>query len=343
MIAGLGQANWKERLSSIETINNKIKGMPADEVPVQVLVRTLAKKPGFKDTHFQVLKQRVELVGLLADQGFNFSQRSASYCINEIAEKIGDLKVGEQVKETLCKISDQVTFAYVVQTIVPSVFTAKNPKNHENLINWLTQYIPEFGFTGIEMKFMLKYIKEALASTNPAVRSAVYPLIACVYMYAGPSFAGLFEQEKPAILEQINGEIEKVKGQKPPVPSRGWNVPKASRGGQDDDGAAGDDVEEDDPAEAQRKQEALLPRTDISEQLNEALMEQMSDKNWKERQAGLEKLEQILRDNKFVEANLPGDFLAHLAKRLTDTNKILATTTLKITEKLALALGSQVR
>lgn len=317
--------------------------MPADEVPVQVLVRTLAKKPGFKDTHFQVLKQRVELVGLLADQGFKFSQRSASYCINEIAEKIGDLKVGEQVKETLCKISDQVTFAYVVQTIVPSVFTAKNPKNHENLINWLTQYIPEFGFTGIEMKFMLKYIKEALASTNPAVRSAVYPLIACIYMYAGPSFAGLFEQEKPAILEQINGEIEKVKGQKPPVPSRGWNVPKASRGGQDDDGAAGDDVEEDDPAEAQRKQEALLPRTDISDQLNEALMEQMSDKNWKERQAGLEKLEQILRDNKFVEANLPGDFLAHLAKRLTDTNKILATTTLKITEKLALALGSQVR
>jgi hypothetical protein len=37
----------------------------------------------------------------------------------------------------------------------------------------------------------------------------------------------LFEQEKPAILELINAEIEKVRGEKAPVPIRGKNVPKA--------------------------------------------------------------------------------------------------------------------
>ncbi len=117
-------------------------------------------------------------------------------------------------------------------------------------------------------------------------------------------------------------------------------MPKASKSqGSGEEGGA--DEEEDDPVEQQRKQEELMPRTDISEQLNEALLEQLNDKNWKERQAALEKLEQILRENKFIEANLPGDFMAGLAKRLTDTNKILATTTLKITEKLAVALGSQ--
>ena len=117
-------------------------------------------------------------------------------------------------------------------------------------------------------------------------------------------------------------------------------MPKASKSqGSGEEGGA--DEEEDDPVEQQRKQEELMPRTDISEQLNEALLEQLNDKNWKERQAALEKLEQILRENKFIEANLPGDFMASLAKRLTDTNKILATTTLKITEKLAVALGSQ--
>ena len=93
VVTNLGVANWKERLASVEAIASKVRAMPSDEVPVQVIVRTLAKKPGFKDTHFQVLKQRIELVGQLAETGFKVSQRSASYCVNEIADKIGDVKV----------------------------------------------------------------------------------------------------------------------------------------------------------------------------------------------------------------------------------------------------------
>ncbi len=99
---------------------------------------------------------------------------------------------------------------------------------------------------------------------------------------------------------------------------------------------------EDDPEEQQRRQEALMPRTDIADQFTDTLMEQLNDKNWKERQAGLEKIEQLLRDNKFIEDNL-AEFPTNLGKRLTDTNKILATTALKICEKLAVALGSQGR
>jgi len=77
------------------------------------------------------------------------------------------------------------------------------------------------------MKTLLKHIKEALTNTNPAVRTATYQLIGTVHIYAGPSFGSLFEQEKPAILELINAEIEKVRGEKAPVPIRGKNVPKA--------------------------------------------------------------------------------------------------------------------
>jgi len=37
------------------------------EIPTQVLIRTLNKKPGLKDTNFQVLKARLEAVKLLAE------------------------------------------------------------------------------------------------------------------------------------------------------------------------------------------------------------------------------------------------------------------------------------
>jgi cytoskeleton-associated protein 5 len=302
---GLSSNNWKERLQSVESIANKIKSMPSDDVPCQVIVRTLAKKPGLKDTHFQVLKQRIELITTLADTGFKFTQRSASYCLNEIAEKIGDVKTGQQAREALSKISEPCTLPYVCSQIVPFLFEAKNPKNQENLLDWLSQAIKEFGFQGIDMKFLLNYIKTAMQNSNAGVRGGAIKLIGTIYMYVGPNFRSLFEQEKSAVLEQIDAEIEKVKNEKPPVPIRGKNQPNASAsngGAENGDNDEEDDA--DDPVQQQLRTEALMPRTDISGLLADSLIDQLNDKNWKERQAALEKLDQILRDNKFIEPNL---------------------------------------
>ena len=335
-VNGLASSNWKERQSSIETLNNCIKRMIPDEVPVQIVIRTLAKKPGFKDSHFQVLKQRLELVASVAEVGFKFSQRSASYCLNDISDKIGDVKASEQAKNALSKIAEQCTLSYVVGQVLPSIFEAKNPKNQEQCLLWLSQAIKEFGFQGCELKLILNHIKNALANSNANVRNAAIQLIAIVYMYVGASFRSFFEQEKQALLDQIDSEIAKVKGEKPPAPIRGKNVPSSSS----ETGAGEQGDQEIDPIQAQLEQEALIPRTDISSQLTEELINQLNDKNWKERQAALERIEVILRENKFIEANL-NELPTNLNKRLTDTNKVLATTSLRICEKLAIALGSQ--
>ena len=338
-VAALANANWKERQQAIENLVAAIKRMPTDEVPVQIIVRTVAKKPGFKDSHFQVLKQRLELITMIAETGFKFTQRSAGYCLVDIADKIGDVKTAQQAKDALSKIAEVCTLPYVCAQILPSIFEGKNPKNQEHALIWLSGAIKEFGFTGMDMKFLLTHIKSSLANSNATVRSTAIQLIATIYMYVGANFRALFDQEKAALLEQIDAEIEKVKGQKPPVPIRGRNVPGAASasngaGGDSDAGGADEEVNE------QLQQEALFPRVDISGQLTDALMDQLNDKNWKERQAALEKLETILRENKFIEPNL-NEFPTHLNKRLNDTNKILATTSLKLSEKLAQALGSQ--
>jgi hypothetical protein len=80
------------------------------------------------------------------------------------------------------------------------------------------------------------------------------------------------------------------------MPIRGKNVPSASAsngGNGDSNGADGEDEDELHPIKEQLKQESLMPRTDISSELNDALIDQLNEKNWKERQAALEKLEQI--------------------------------------------------
>lgn len=54
IITGLVDSNWKTRLAAVTQLSDTVKTMDSAEMPAQVIVRTLAKKPGFKDTNFQV-------------------------------------------------------------------------------------------------------------------------------------------------------------------------------------------------------------------------------------------------------------------------------------------------
>jgi len=58
IITGLVDSNWKTRLAAVTQLSDTVKTMDSAEMPAQVIVRTLAKKPGFKDTNFQVRKLR---------------------------------------------------------------------------------------------------------------------------------------------------------------------------------------------------------------------------------------------------------------------------------------------
>jgi len=54
VMAKLDQANWKERLSGMETATSAVRRMTRDMIPCQVIVRIIARKPGLKDNNFQV-------------------------------------------------------------------------------------------------------------------------------------------------------------------------------------------------------------------------------------------------------------------------------------------------
>lgn len=54
IITGLVDSNWKTRLAAVTQLSDTVKTMDSADMSVQVIVRTLAKKPGFKDTNFQV-------------------------------------------------------------------------------------------------------------------------------------------------------------------------------------------------------------------------------------------------------------------------------------------------
>lgn len=59
-LAGLSSSNWKARLEAIDGLHAWIQGEGADVEP-ELVVRVLSKKPGWKESNFQVCSMRSEL------------------------------------------------------------------------------------------------------------------------------------------------------------------------------------------------------------------------------------------------------------------------------------------
>ncbi|KAM8940030.1 cytoskeleton-associated protein 5 isoform 2-T2 [Pelodytes ibericus] len=330
----LDSGNWKERLASMEEFQKAVETMDKSEMPCQALVKMLAKKPGFKETNFQVMQMKLHIVALVAQKG-NFSKTSATVVLDGLVDKVGDVKCGGNAKEALSAIAESCNLPWTAEQVVSLGFAQKNPKNQSETLNWLSNAIKEFGFTGLNVKAFISNVKIALAATNPAIRTSAITLLGVMYLYMGAPLRMFFEEEKPALLSQIDAEFEKMKGQTPPVPTRG----STKHGGGGDDGDEGDEQEEDSsPPDVMD----LLPRADISNKITDDLVSKISDKNWKIRKEGLDEVATIINEAKFVLPNI-GELPSALKGRLNDSNKILVLQTLSILQQLATAIGPNLK
>ncbi|XP_055365710.1 cytoskeleton-associated protein 5 isoform X1 [Betta splendens] len=325
----LDSANWKERLASMEEFQKAVETMDKAEMPCQALVRMLAKKPGWKETNFQVMQMKLHIVALIAQRG-QFSKTSAFMVLDGLVDKIGDIKCGVNAKEGLTAIGEACSLPWTAEQVVSMAFAQKNPKNQAETLNWLANAMKEFGFAGINVKAFINNVKTALAATNPAVRTAAITLLGVMYLYMGAPLRMFFEDEKPALLSQIDAEFEKMQGQSPPAPFR--SVKKAAA---EEEGDDGEEQEEDGGGQAIMD---LLPRTDIGDKITSDLVSKIGDKNWKIRKEGLDETAAIISEAKFITANL-GELPLALKGRLSDSNKILVQQTLTILQQLATAMG----
>ncbi|XP_048856026.1 cytoskeleton-associated protein 5-like isoform X1 [Brienomyrus brachyistius] len=324
----LDSANWKERLASMEEFQKAVEQMDKNEMPCQALVRMLAKKPGWKETNFQVMQMKLHIVGLIAQKG-TFSKTSAFTVLDGLVDKVGDIKCGGKAKEALTAIGEACSLPWTAEQVVSMAFAQKNPKNQAEALNWLANAMKEFGFAGINVKAFISNVKTALAATNPAVRTAAIALLGVMYLYMGAPLRMFFEDEKPALLAQIDAEFEKMQGQSPPAPFRG----NSKKGIEDDR----EEAEEQDDEGGQDVMD-LLPRTDISDKITSEMVSKIGDKNWKTRKEGLEELAAVISEAKFIQPNV-GELPMALKGRLNDSNKILVLQTLTILQQIATAMG----
>lgn len=335
ILSGLTDSNWKTRLEAVEGLMNSVNEIePKTPGISQVLIRTLSgRKPGLKETNFQVLKVKLEIIRAIAEK-FTVSTVTADFVVNEVTEKLGDTKNSGSAAQALTALSEATKLEFIVSRVMAFAFDQKSPKVQSEALNWVGSAIKEFGLQ-VNAKPLIDDIKKAIQSTNPTVRGSAISLIGVLCMYMGNNLIMFFENEKPALKTQIEGEMQKNLGQKPPPPMRGVKKTASSISvniEEDDDGGGGDDNA------GEINVADLLPRIDISSQITESLLAEFSDKNWKVRNEGLTKLQAILNDAKLIKPSI-GDLPQALALRLVDSNAKIAQTALTICEQLAAAMG----
>ncbi|XP_055620315.1 protein mini spindles isoform X2 [Toxorhynchites rutilus septentrionalis] len=331
IVQGLVDSNWKTRLAAMESLSGEIANLDPKCGHSQVILRFIAKKPGLKDTNFQVMKLKLENVRATIEK-LGITITTADYIINDITEKLGDAKNSGPAGQALTAMAEGIKLEYVVSKVMEFAFEQKSPKVQQEALTWVNNAIKEFGFQ-VNPKLLLEDSRKAVQSINPAVRAAGIALLGTMYLFMGNSLAMFFENEKPALKQQIQSEFDKCAGQKPPVSIRGLS--KCPSKASVDDNLEDDGEVNDQPAVNLAD---LLPRVDISPQITESLLSELSDKNWKTRNEGLEKLRTILSEAKLIKSNL-GDLPQILAQRLVDSNAKIAQTTVEICQQIATAMG----
>ncbi|XP_043862390.1 protein mini spindles isoform X5 [Drosophila santomea] len=340
ILNGLVDSNWKNRLSAVEQLLGEITGFDAKQASIsQILIRTISgRKPGLKEMNFQVLKFKLDIIRSVAEN-YPLTTTTVDLVINEITEKLADAKNGAAAADVLSAFAEATKLEYVVGKVLSFAFEQKSPKVQSEAFNWVGKSITEFGFQ-LQPKTLIEDVRKGVQSTNPTVRASAIQLVGTMAMYMGKALMMFFDSEKPALKSQIQVEFDKNVGEKPPKPVRGVQHSSAGSGGnspdnEDDDGGAAGEEEPINMAD-------LLPRVDIAPQITEALLKEMSDKDWKTRNEGLTKLQAIISEARLIKPSI-GDLAPALAHRLVDSNAKIAQTTLAICEQLASAMGAGCR
>ncbi|CAG0924320.1 unnamed protein product, partial [Notodromas monacha] len=328
---GIADGNWKTRLSALENVGRIISCSDAATLPAQALIKILCKKPGLKDNNFQVLKLRFEAIKSIAG-GSKVSRTSAIMVIPDLTDKLGDAKSGPAACEALTAVAEsRMTggLSWVGSEVLKHSLSQKNPKVQADALNWLSQAVKEFGFN-LPVKQAVDSVKGALGASNPAVRMAAVGFIGTLYLYLGKTLRTFFDDEKPQVVALIDEEFKKLEGLGPPAPFRG-HIPVPA--GDESDAAASrvESAQEINP-------EDLIPRVDIEDQISPALIEKLSDKNWKVRTEGLAEVKDIIGKAKFITPNL-GELPSALKSRVGDLNKNLMMEAIGICKQLADSMG----
>ncbi|KAN0064473.1 hypothetical protein ACQY0O_002099 [Thecaphora frezii] len=333
--AQLASGVWKERLTGMTEFNTWLD-REVDEVESEIIVRALGKKPGWKESNFQVLAEVYKVLRKLAESSPTFGRPSVALSVQPLCDKLGDIKLKGPAAETLGVYAEKTSYGFLLNQALGPLAGLKAPKAIADSILWVDQSLLEFGTSGVDVRGVIDFLVNCLKSANAAVRTNATKAIGTLARFLGTALNTFLSDINPQLRTTIEGEIEKAASNPPPAPTRFSDenrAPAATSGGEASGcgvgGAAGGAAAVDEDLLDQ-----LVPRVDLDKLVSSATIARMSDANWKERKEALEEVQSIVTANTRLKGNMT-ELAAALKLRYTDSNIMCKTIALDVVSKIA--------
>lgn len=331
-IEGIGNSLWKTRLAALEDLLSWIPEH-AEEVEAEVVVRYLNKKPGPKESNFQVWQRVFSVFQLLAEQSPSFTKACMALTIPSCFEKYGDAKIKEAAANALLTYSEKTSLGFVLSQAFESISKQKAVKIQAESFLFIDSALVEFGIAGVPVRNLIECLKTGLKSVNAAVRTNATKALVTTKLCIGADISNFLQDLNPQLLSTIESEFGKIAGERPPTPTRRSADLQSNVG--DVNGKKGKEkaVSSGDPLDE------LFPRVDLDRLVSSATIKACDDPAWKIRKEALTTVQDILEQNKRLKPNLGPDLSASLKLRLADANKAVQTLALDVISRIASGMG----
>lgn len=333
----LADSNWKERLAGIQAFAGWLD-REAESIESEVVIRALSKKPGWKESNFQVMGEVFKVLKLLSEQCPTFGRSSVALSVQPLCDKLGDIKLKGPAGETLSAYSEKTSFAFVLKQALGPLAALKAPKAIADSLAWLDGVLLEFGIQGVDVRSLVDHLLTCLKSANAAVRNNATTTMGTLARYLGPALNAFLTDLNLTLKTTIEGEIDKASSKPPPAPVKFSGELKSAAGAGNADDGASKEAWAAAAADEEDALDALIPRVDIDKLVPGSAIAAMGDANWKVRKEALEEIQGILQANTRLKGTL-SDLAPALKLRYLDSNIQCKTMALDIAGKLATGLG----
>ncbi|MBW0483744.1 hypothetical protein O181_023459 [Austropuccinia psidii MF-1] len=332
-IEGVGNSLWKTRLAALEEL---LAWIPehADEIEAEVIVRYLNKKPGPKESNFQVWQRVFAVFQLLAEQCPSFTKACMALSIPSCMEKYGDAKIKEAAGNALLTFAEKTSLGFVLSHAFDPISKQKAVKIQAESFLFIDSALIDFGIVGVPVRDLIECLKTGLKSVNAAVRTNATKALVTTKICLGADISTFLQDLNPQLLSTIEGEFAKNAAERPPEPIRfsadishtASDVANGPKGKVK--GLGGGDPLDD-----------LFPRVDLDRLVASSTVKACDDPAWKVRKEALESIQGILEQNKRLKPNLGSDLLSSLKLRLADVNKVVQGLALDVISRIATGMG----
>ncbi|KAJ2466787.1 hypothetical protein GGI02_004255, partial [Coemansia sp. RSA 2322] len=346
VLAGLASNAWKERMEAMDELKEYLGDQSAggSGVHPELVIRQLARKPGWKESNFQVSARAFQIIEWMASEdGLEFNTGAAALVVPPLVDKLGDIKLKGPASSALVAIAERYSLKFVAGLAIEPIRSQKSPKVLADCIAWLDAQLIEFGTKALALRPLVGMVKEVgLQSSNAQTRAKAVSFMGTLRRAIGAAVMDLLDDLNPQLVQLLEAEFDKVGSQPMPEPIRTQRSLAGTDSAADAGGssasaaaAAARSGDGDDPMDD------LFPRQDLHSLIGPGIYKQLGDSNWKERKAALDAIQGALdSSNHRVQPNISGDLYTALKQRLQDANKNLITVTLGLLGALSIDSGA---